>query len=382
MMRVLVLCEFASLNGGEHSLLAAAHCLDRRQFDLRFAAPPTGPLAEAIAADGWELLPFSGAEGAGRSEALAVRREHLERLLASWRPAVLHANSVSMSRLSGPVAQSLQIPSLGHLRDIVRVSGAALAALRCHRRLLAVSTATRDWYRELGLGDVEIRVEYNGVDLTRFFPGPRTGYLHDEIGLDRHQKLVGTIGQIGGRKGTDVLLQAMQQVVVRCPDTHLVIVGQRYSQKEEAVAFEHRVHELADDTRLSGRVHWLGVRTDIAELLRELAIYVHAARQEPLGRVLLEAAATGVAIVATAVGGTREIFPATSDSAEIVPVNSVEALVRAIELLLKNPIRAAALGTRARMRAAQFDVKEVARKLAGHYFDLDGPAAGGTFYSA
>lgn len=372
MIRVLVLCEFASLNGGEHSLLAAARCLDRHQFDLRFAAPPAGPLAEAIAANGWELLPFSSVDEAGGSIPLAKRRECLRQLLSSWRPNVLHANSVSMSRLSGPVAQSLQIPSLGHLRDIVRISRAALEALQCHCRLLAVSAATRDWYRELGLTEVDLRVEHNGVDLTRFHPGPPTGYLHDELLIDRNQQLIGTIGQIGIRKGTDLLLEAMHDVVMRCPNTHVVIVGQRYSQKAEALAFERHVHALANDARLSRRVHWLGVRTDIAELLRELSIYVHAARQEPLGRVLLEAAASGTAIVATDAGGTSEIFPVESESAEIVPAGSNEELARAMERLLGDLPRAAALGAKARLRAAQFDVQDVARKLAGHYLEIAG----------
>jgi glycosyltransferase involved in cell wall biosynthesis len=372
MMRVLVLCEFASLNGGEHSLLAAAQCLDRRQFEVCFAAPPAGPLANAIASNGWELIPYSSVDEAGHSSSLTERRERLRRLLAHWRPAVLHANSVSMSRLSGPVAESMRIPSLGHLRDIVRISAAAIEALRHHRRLLAVSAATRDWYRELGLRDVDLRVEYNGVDLNRFRPGTPTGYLHDELDLDRQLRLVGTIGQIGLRKGTDALLEAMHQVAMHHPDTHVVIVGQRYSQKAEAVAFEQDVRSLADDPRLSGRVHWLGVRTDIAELLRELSVYVHAARQEPLGRVLLEAAASGVAIVATDAGGTREIFPESIDSAEIVPVDSVDALAQAIQHLLGDPLRAAALGANARNRAAAFDVQSVAGNLAGHYLEIAG----------
>jgi glycosyltransferase involved in cell wall biosynthesis len=372
MIRVLVLCEFSSLNGGEHSLLEAVKCLDRQQVELHFAAPPVGPLAEAVAANGWDLTPFSCFDEAVKRGSLAELRDRLRQLLTTRRPDLLHANSVSMSRLSGPVAAALQLPSLGHLRDIVRVSGAALDSLRCHRRLLAVSAATHDWYRELGLAGVDLRVAHNGVDLTRFRPGTRNGYLHDELKIERSQKLVGAIGQIGIRKGTDVLLAAMQQVVSRHQDVHVVVVGQRYSQKAEAAEFERQVRQLAEDASLEGRVHWLGVRTDIADLLRELSVYVHAARQEPLGRVLLEAAASGLPIVATDAGGTREIFPATTDAAEIVPVGSVQTLAGAVQRLLADPSRAQRLGRSARARSAAFNIQDVARNLVRHYLEVAG----------
>ena len=93
-----------------------------------------------------------------------------------------------------------------------------------------------------------------------------------------------------------------------------LIIGQRFSEKEESRQFEAGLHQ-AGAGPLAGRIHFLGVRDDIPEILNELTLLVHPARQEPLGRVLLEAAAAGVAVVATDVGGTREIFPPESDSA-------------------------------------------------------------------
>ena len=68
------------------------------------------------------------------------------------------------------------------------------------------------------------------------------------------------------------------------------------------------------------------------ELLAELTLLVHPARQEPLGRVLLEAAAAGVPVVATDVGGTREIF--SDDEAELIVPDDVAALAAAIERML------------------------------------------------
>ncbi len=222
------------------------------------------------------------------------------------------------------------MPSVGHLRDIVQLSAASIRDLSGHRRLLAVSAATRDWYRSCGVPGERIWVEYNGVDLDRFRPQPPGGYLHAELGIDRRARLVSTIGQIGLRKGTDVFMAAAAQIAEAVSDVHFLIVGRRYSQKDEARAFEQRVRQQANCRVLRGRVHSLGVRTDIDCLLRELTVYVHAARQEPLGRVLLESAATGLAVVATDVGGTREIFDTCPPSALLVPPDAVEQLAQSI----------------------------------------------------
>ena len=84
---------------------------------------------------------------------------------------LLHANSLAMGRLSGPVAAELRLPSIGHLRDIIRFSTQAVADLNCHTRLLAVSDATRGLSRCRGPRAAKTHVLYNGVDLEEFHPG-------------------------------------------------------------------------------------------------------------------------------------------------------------------------------------------------------------------
>ncbi|MHB8972017.1 MAG: glycosyltransferase family 4 protein [Pirellulaceae bacterium] len=373
-MRVLVLCEYPSLNGGEHSLLEVAKCFDRQRVEWIFAAPATGPLAVALQRGGWSHVPWLCANAQGQRPPQAVLRTQLAELVARHRPDLVHANSVSMSRLAGPVVRELNVPSLGHLRDIVKLSKRACADLACHDRLLAVSAATRDWYQSSGVIQTDVRVEYNGVDLVRFCPRSPSGYLHAELGLDCNLRLIGTIGQIGQRKGTDVFLAAMSCVAEQVADVHFLLVGQRYSQKDEACAFEERVRRASVSGALRGRVHWLGVRDDIDGLLNELTLYVHAARQEPLGRVLLESAAAGLAVVATDVGGTREIFLAgVEPSALLVPAEKADSLAESVRQLLDCPALRRELGRTARQRAeAAFDVRQTARRLESHYFEVAG----------
>ena len=303
-----------------------------------------------------------------------------------------------MGRLSGPVAAHLGLPSLSHLRDIIRLSAQAVADLNCHKRLLAVSHATRTFHVAGGLSAEKIHVLYNGVDLDEFCPRPPTGYLHRELGLPPESPLVGTIGQIGLRKGQDVLLHAAARIAHRAGDVHYVIVGQRNSEKEESRRFEQgymtrcrrvpcphlswaclnrRRPPHAHDERghgtdgLAHRVHFLGVRDDVSRLLNELTLLVHPARQEPLGRVLLEAAAAGLAIIATPAGGTPEIFPPEQNAARLVPPDDPGAVADAILELLGDPVVRNRLGIAARRRVEeQFDIRVSVGNLLRQYEDL------------
>ena len=88
------------------------------------------------------------------------------------------------------------------------------------------------------------------------------------------------------RKGWLTLLAAAREVVDTADNVHFVIVGQRYSQKQEALEYERQVHAAADSGPLRDHVHFLGVRSDVDRLLNEFTLLAHPARQEPLGRVL------------------------------------------------------------------------------------------------
>ena len=368
-MSVLILCEYATTSGGERSMLAAldAGVAQTAGVSVAVAAPPAGPLSEALRARGIELVPFETHSPAGIRVTQDELRRRLGELLASRRPRLLDANSLAMGRLAGPVAAELKIPSIGHLRDIIKISRQAVADLNCHTRLLAVSRAAREFHVAAGVTREKTHVLYNGVDLAEFQPRRPSDYLHCELGIAPHVKLVGAIGQIGIRKGLDVLAQAAVLLKDSLPDVHYVLVGQRWSEKDEALRFEADLHDIAGG-ELAGRVHFLGYRDDVPRLLNELTILVHPARQEPLGRVLLEAAAVGVAVVATDVGGTREIFPPDAGAARLVPPDDAGALAATMsELLGDEPLRLR-LGEAARRRMeTAFDAAIAAYNLAEHY---------------
>ncbi len=354
------------MNGGERSLLTVVGSVVEAGLTLVAAGPPKGDLANELARRGIPLIALD--RGVDTSRSPKEFRMRISEVLRECQPDLVHCNSLAMSRLAGPVAQRMGIPSIGHLRDIVRLSAAAVADLNCHTRLLAVSNATRQWHVDQGVDGEKTVVLHNGVDLEEFQRHEPSGYLHAELHLPRRARLIGTIGQIGLRKGLDTLISAAQQVAVAVNDVHLLIVGRRFSEKQESRDFEADLHRQAGEGALRGRVHFLGWRNDVSRLLGELSALAHSARQEPLGRVLLEAAACGLPIVATDVGGTREIFPLQQDAAIIVPPDDALRLAEGMIQLLDDPVRSRGLGAAARQEMeSRFDAKLAGSALAQQY---------------
>ncbi|MBX9788988.1 MAG: glycosyltransferase family 4 protein [Pirellulales bacterium] len=386
MPKLLWLLEYPTVNGGERSLAAAAPWVRAAGFDLAAVVPEASDVAALLRSLGVrvvELVADAMTDGARQSQ--AERRARLVELFTAEAPDLVVANSLSMARLTGPVTREMAIAAGGHLRDIVGLSPAAVADINCLDRLWAVSQAACDFHVGQGVSADKLRVAYNGIDLEHFRPRPRTGSLAAELGLPRETRFLGTIGQLVQRKGVDVVLDGFLQIAGELPDWHLVMVGERYSQKDEARVFERALHERAGKSPSGERVHFLGRRDDVDMLLPEFDLLVHAARQEPLGRVLLEAAACGVPIVATDVGGTPEIFSITDRAnntlepgaaCELVPPGDVAAFAAALRRLAGDPEQRERMRVAARgCVQAKFDIRLRGPAIAAEYHDLLRPNA-------
>lgn len=350
-------------------MLALVDSLRQNDVDLTFAAPAHGPLAEELQRRGIAHLPWDVFdEQSGRRKSLELIREQMRQLVSGEQPDLVHANSLSASRISGPVLRELGQPGIGHLRDIIKLNRTAVADLNRHDRLIAVSCATRDWHVRQGLAADKTFVMSNGVDTQQFRPRNSTGLLQAELGLLKDTMIALSVGQISLRKGIDVTLAALRDVADVYPNLHFVLVGERSSTKDESVRNERQLLRAAEQQPLRGRVHFLGRRNDVADLMGEATLLIHAARQEPLGRVLLEAASAGLPVIATRVGGTEEIFPRESESAILIPPDDPAALAQAMRRMFNSADVRERLAIAARRRVTeQFTIEKAAQALLEHY---------------
>jgi glycosyltransferase involved in cell wall biosynthesis len=370
-LRVGLLFEYGTLNGGELSLLAVLDALADASLSPVAVCPQTGPLLEELQKRGLNCRFWPegfSASGVPASEA----GRWLQRLVGEFELTLLHANSLSMGRRLGGLTENLSCPSTAHLRDIIQLSRAGVDRLNRHQALVAVSEATREAHIAQGIDARRIHTIYNGVDSQLFRPRPKQGRLKRELGLPQDAILAATIGQICLRKGQETLARAAVQLRESVPNLHFVIAGERYSVKPESLEFEAAIPKIFDAAGMRERLHLVGFRADVAALLNECDLLIHPARQEPLGRVLLEAAASGVPIIATDVGGTGEILT-HGQSGWLVRPSDAEDLANAILRVIHDPSLGQSLAREARRNVLEkFTARRSAERLLALWEKVSG----------
>lgn len=367
-MHVAILFEYPTLYGGERSMLAAIQAMDRRSLSLTAIVPPEGQLVEALRKLDVPIEPFQVFDQHRKRRPRGTVVPELQATLNRLAPDVVHANSLSMSVLTGELDGTYA--RSGHIRDMISLSANAVRLLNRNHRLLAVSQATRDYHIGRGIDIERLHVVYNGVAHAEFDQLQPSGSLRSSLGIPDDSIVSLTVGQIGLRKGLDVLVDAGLKAVRRCPQLHLIFAGERISSKDESVEFEQSLYDRVRSAGAENRFHWLGYRSDVPALMKECNFLIHAAHQEPLGRVLLEAAASTLPIVATRVGGTAEILE-DGISGRLVPPADPAALAAAICELADDPGLRRRFALAARQRSeARFGIRNSADTVVDHWREV------------
>jgi len=213
--------------------------------------------------------------------------------------------------------------------------------LLCNSKLVAGELAAR-----YGVAAARLAVIYNGVDLERFHPRERElrgARLRSELGLDGPVALF--VGSGFARKGLDRAIAGLAAAGVKAD---LVVAG-----AGDPSAFRRQAEALA----IGARVHFLGIRSDVAELYAAADLFVLPTRYDPFANVCLEAMAAGVAVATTPRNGAAELVSPGENG--FVCEDDFAPAFRALE----DPARLRALGERARVVAEGFGWREHATSV-------------------
>jgi starch synthase len=216
-----------------------------------------------------------------------------------------------------------------------------------------------------------IRVIRNGIDTIEYQPDPNTDVL-ERHGIDLRRPYVIFVGRITRQKGVPVLLRAASALV---PQAQLVLCAGQADTPE----LEAEVTELVDGLRTgrNGRarsgVVWIPEmlpKREVIQLLTHATVFAIPSVYEPLGIVNLEAMACGTAVVGSRTGGIPEVV-ADGQTGLLVPPGEPEPLAEALNALISDPDRAAAMGQAGRKRAiAEFGWAAIAAQTAALYAEL------------
>lgn len=251
----------------------------------------------------------------------------LVRLIRKWRPHIVHSHMVHANLLARVVRPLAPIAVLvctahsidegGRLRELFYRWSDSLCCLTTQ-----VSRAGLERYVRIGAVPAEkIRFIPNGVDTARFKPDSEVRLvLRKELGVEDFFVWL-AVGRFDPPKDYPNLLRAFAQVARESPEAVLLIVGDG--------PLRPSMQDLACELGLGERVRFLGIRRDVPELMNAADAYVMSSAWEGMPMVLLEASAAALPIVATDVGGNREVV-VEGESGFLVPARDHEALAAAM----------------------------------------------------
>jgi len=211
-------------------------------------------------------------------------------------------------------------------------------------------------------------VVMHGVDTDVYATPADRGAAFADSGLPGRYA-IGCFGRVRAQKGSDVFVEAMCRLLPRYPDFSAVMVG---AVTPDQTMFANDLRKRIEAAGLASRIVITG-ELPIEEVQRwyqRLTIYAFTSRNEGFGLTLIEAMASGSALVA-ARAGAAELVVEDGVTGVLTPPGDVDALVAALEPLMRDPASAAAMGARARQRVLEeFSLDAEAQGIASVYRTL------------
>lgn len=379
-VRVLYANHTSRVSGGELSLLGLLAALPAG-VEPAVACPP-GALRERVDALGVPAFAITGTDGSLRlhpartPRALAEMGQaavQLNRAARRFDAGLVHANSIRAGLIAVAAARLERRPTVVHVRDCLPPGRVAELTMRTLGRADAV-LANSD-YTRARLGPLADRAEvvYNGIDLAglerRLLPRAEA---RARLGLGEGDgPVLAVVAQITPWKGQLDAIRIAALLSERHPRLQLLLVG---TTKFDAAATRHdnaaylaELQRLAAELGLGERARFLGERADVPEILAAVDVLLAPSWEEPFGRSIVEAMAAGVPVAATDVGGPVEIVADGATGLLLAPCRPQE-WAAAIEPLLAEPARAAAMGARGRELARErFAIERHAAAVGAAY---------------
>lgn len=276
-----------------------------------------------------------------------VYAPRLETWFRGLRPDVVHVHS-GVWHKAARAARRAGAPRVIHtahgLLDREPWFGPALMRLaaRYTDRIATVSHPLRKYLVDVvRIRAAKVVVVPNGVSTDRFCPRVRNGALRGALQLADDALVIGSVARLAPVKNHSLLLDAFALVRAHVPNAHLVLVGDG--------ALRHDLEAHARTLRLDSFVHFVGEADDVASIYQDFDQFALASKAEGTSMSVLEAMASGVPVVATAVGGTPELLD-HGRSGVLVPPEDAGALAGALIGLLQDAGRRRTLASAARQR--------------------------------
>ncbi len=367
-----VITRFIAGAGGV--ALRGAMALDPDRFEVVFLTGPGGPLAERAARAGFEVLTLRHMRPElAPADAYAGVRE-LRSLLEVGRFDVVHTHSTKAGALGRLAARAAHVPAVVHtfhgfpfhdFQSAARRTAYIDAERRLGRitdRFIGVGEAVAAEAVRLGIAPPEkMRVIPVSVEGRTVVRSPATAAAgRRRLGIPGGALLIGTVGRIDAQKAPHHFIEAVARMAR--PDVHAVWIGGGPLRAE--------MDELVRRHGLGARVHLVGERDDVPDLLPALDVFVMTSLYEGLPCAIVEAMRCGLPVVATAVNGVPELV-VPEQTGLLARAGRPREVAAAVGRLLDDPGARRRMGEHARVAVAgRFDARGAGAALTALYDEV------------
>ena len=284
----------------------------------------------------------------GRFVMEAMKRDFSENI-----PDLIHIQSRNVISLGSRLARSLDCPLVATIHDFFPPQDRTRFDPSRTRRVIAVSRAVQsELLSRTRLPEEMVTVIHSGVEV-----------VSESIAVPvldpGHVPVVGTAGPLEAVKGHPFFLGAAQQVLAAGFKVQFLIAG--------AGPEEENLRRMARELEISEQVTFVSSLLEFSQALSAMDIFCLPSLRQGLGTIMLESMALGKPVIATGVGGVYSVVRDNETGLVVPPSNSSRLAERILELL-KDPVRARALGEEGRRQVQnEFSVQQMVRKTAELY---------------
>ncbi|MDX9703055.1 MAG: glycosyltransferase [Candidatus Auribacterota bacterium] len=362
MIKILQVLYLAQFGGGEVNTKVLIEHIDKKKFDVSACfLHQEGPMADIYRKSGIKTTVIGMKHGMDIFGALRFRQ-----FLKKEQFDIVHIQLPNVITLAVAILTSPHV--ICHMRwgNADKRKGLKKIFLKYFFKRADLMITVCDHIKNIlisiyGIPPVQIQTVYNGIELAKYSQKCDKTQIAAEFGIKNSSCIIGFMGRLIPLKGCHKLLRAVQDVILSDKNCYLVIIG----DGTERDALE----KLAKDLRIDNNVIFTGARDDIPRLLKLFDIFVLPSEVEAFPRVVEEALASGIPVIATNVGGVSEILRDGVDGF-LIKTDIENQLKEKISYLKNNESIRATMAKSAIERSKEFDINKNARQIEQIYIQI------------
>ena len=348
--------------------------LDKNRYDASLACAPEGPLEDMVRSHDFEFVPMKHFVREIHPEQDVKALFDLVKLLKSGNYDIVHTHNSKGGILGRLAARIANIPVVhtvhgyafhdaeSKFRQLLFREIEKKAAKWCDA-MISISNPLIEWASREGVASASdfVRIP-SGIEIRRFTTRVNREEVRKELGIKEDEISIVEVAKLWEGKGHDTLLRAFSKLGDIAAHSRLFFIGDG--------PLESSLRQLASELGLNDRVVFLGHRDDVDRILAAFDVAALPSEFEGMGRVILEAMARGLPVVATRVGGITDLVE-EGVSGMLVNPRDVDGLANSLRRLIANEGLRDRLGIGGRTKVVEdksgFDARVMAKRIQEVY---------------